>query len=61
MYLFKTVAKYSATLAEEVVNSGTLEPLVECLEEFDTGVKEAAAWALGFIAKLSPYLAHKVI
>ena len=32
-----------------------------CLDEFDTGVKEAAAWALGFIAKHSPELAHKVI
>ena len=61
MYVFKTVAKHSTTLAEEVVKSGTLEPLVGCLEEFDTGVKEATAWALGFIAKLSPYLAHKVI
>ena len=37
------------------------EPLVECLDEFDTGVKEAASWALGFIAKHSPELAHKVI
>ena len=60
-YVFKSVAKHSALLAEEVVKSGALEPLVECLDEFDTGVKEAASWALGFIAKHSPELAHKVI
>jgi hypothetical protein len=44
-YVFKSVAKHSGKLAEEVVKNGALEPLVACLEEFDTGVKEAAAWA----------------
>ena len=61
MYVFKTVAKHSATLAKEVVKSGALETLVGCLEEFDTGVKEEATWAFGIYCKLSPYLAHKVI
>lgn len=31
--------------------SGALEALAVCLEEFDPGVKEAAAWALGYIAR----------
>jgi hypothetical protein len=30
-----------------VVDSGALDSLVQCLEEFDPGVKESAAWALG--------------
>lgn len=33
------------------MNSGALEALVQCLEEFDPSVKEAAAWALSYIAK----------
>jgi hypothetical protein len=32
------------------VDSGALEALVICLEEFDPGVKEAAAYALAYIA-----------
>ena len=28
-----------------------MDALVICLEEFDPGVKEAAAWALGYIAR----------
>ena len=34
-----------------MVDSGALDALVICLEEFDPGVKESAAWALGYIAR----------
>ena len=34
-----------------MVDCGALDALVICLEEFDPGVKEAAAWALGYVAK----------
>ena len=34
-----------------MVDCGALDALVICLEEFDPGVKEAAAWALGYIAR----------
>ena len=33
------------------MDCGALDALVICLEEFDPGVKEAAAWALGYIAR----------
>ena len=33
------------------MDCGALDALVICLEEFDPGVKEAAAWALGYVAK----------
>ena len=33
------------------LSSGALDALAVCLEEFDPGVKEAAAWALGYIAR----------
>ena len=33
------------------MDCGALDSLVICLEEFDPGVKEAAAWALGYIAR----------
>lgn len=36
---------------QAVVDCGALDALVICLEEFDPGVKEAAAWALGYIAR----------
>ena len=39
------------TLLQAVVDCGALDALVTCLEEFDPGVKEAAAWALGYIAR----------
>jgi len=34
---------------------------VGCLEEFDPGVKEAAAWALGYIARHNGELAQTVV
>ena len=49
--MLRCVAKHSSTLAMAVVNSGALEALVQCLEEFDPSVKEAAASALRYIAK----------
>lgn len=48
--MLRAVAKHSPELAQSVVDSGALEALVMCLEEFDPSVKEAAAWALGYIA-----------
>ena len=45
------MAKHSPELAQSVVDSGALDALVICLEEFDPGVKESAAWALGYIAR----------
>lgn len=49
--MLRSVAKHSARLAQAVVDSQAVESLVLCLEEFDPGVKEAAAWALGNIVK----------
>lgn len=31
------------------------------LEDFDTGVKEAAAWAVGYLARHNKTLAHTVV
>jgi predicted ribosome-associated RNA-binding protein Tma20 len=50
-FVLRAVAKHSPQLAQSVVDSGALDALVICLEEFDPGVKEAAAWALGYIAR----------
>lgn len=52
--MLRAVAKHSTQLAKAVVDSGALEALVVCLEEFDPTVKEAAAWALSYIAKHTP-------
>lgn len=48
------MAKHSPDLAQAVVDSNALETLVPCLEEFDPTVKEAAAWAIGYIAQHTP-------
>ena len=50
-FVLRAVAKHSSELAQSVVDCGALDALVICLEEFDPGVKEAAAWALGYIAR----------
>jgi len=50
-FVLRAVAKHSPDLAQAVVDCGALDALVICLEEFDPGVKEAAAWALGYIAR----------
>jgi 3-methyladenine DNA glycosylase AlkD len=57
----RAVAKHNHRLAEAVVNSGAIDALVECLQQFDYGVKEAAAWALGNIAKHNGELAQSVV
>ena len=57
----RAVAKHSPELAQAVVDSGALESLVVCLEEFDPSVKEAAAWALGYIAGHTGELAQAVV
>jgi len=49
--VLRAVAKHSPQLAQSVVDCGALDALVICLEEFDPGVKESAAWALGYIAR----------
>ena len=36
---------------QAVVDCNALETLVPCLEEFDPTVKEAASWAIGYIAQ----------
>jgi len=50
-FVLRAVAKHSSELAQSVVDSGALNALVGCLEEFDPGVKEAASWAVGYIAR----------
>lgn len=51
VFVFRAVGKHSPQLAQAVVDCGALDILVMCLEDFDPGVKEAAAWALGYIAR----------
>jgi len=57
-FVLRAVAKHSPELAQAVVACGGVDALVFCLEEFDPGVKEAAAWALGCIARHSACKAH---
>ena len=58
--VLKAVARHTMDLAQAVVDSGALENLVLCLEEFDPIVKETAVSALGQIARHSGKLAQAV-
>ena len=60
-FVLRSVAKHSPELAQAVVDSGALEALVLCLEEFDPSVKESAAWALGYIASHTAELAQACV
>lgn len=59
--MLRAVAKHSPQLAKSVVDSGAVEALVTCLEEFDPGVKEQAAWAIGYIARHNEALSQAVV
>jgi hypothetical protein len=50
-FVLRSLAKHSPVLSRAIINSGALESLAVCVEEFDTGVKESAIWALAYIAK----------
>jgi hypothetical protein len=41
-FCLRAVAKHSPELAQAVIDSGSLDALVTCLEEFDPGVKVRA-------------------
>ena len=45
------------------MDCGALDALVICLEKFDPGVKESAAWALGYIARhnAGKYHVHSLV
>ena len=60
-FVLRAVAKHSVELARTVIESGGLNALVLCLEEFDPNVKESAAWAIGYVARHSPELAQSVV
>lgn len=38
-----------------------LDAMIICLEDFDSGVKEAAAWGLGYIARHNKSLAQATV
>ena len=57
----RAIAKHSPALAQAVVDAGSIQPLILCLEEFDPAVKEVAAGALSNIARHTMELAQIVV
>lgn len=55
-YCLRAVAKHSPELAQAVVDSGALDSLVTCLEEFDPGVKVGARAPSGDRVRARPTL-----
>jgi Armadillo/beta-catenin-like repeat len=50
-YVIRNIAMHNKHLAQEVVRAGGLNALGQILTEFDPSVKEAACWAISYIAK----------
>lgn len=61
LFVLRAIAKHSPELASIVVYNDGLQTIVRCLEDFDPGVKEAAAWALGYIARHNKNLAQAAV
>lgn len=61
LFLLRATAKHSEEMATAVVRNGGLETVVTCLEDFDPGVKEAAAWATGYVTRHSKVLAQAAV
>ena len=59
-FCVRAVSRHSADLALAAVESGAVDPLVSCLEDFDSAVRQGAASALGCIGSHSSELADKV-
>ena len=57
----RAITRHSPTLAQTVVASGAIRPLISCLEDLDWSVREAAAWTLGYMASHEPDLAQQVV
>lgn len=61
LFVLRAIAKHSPELALIVIDHDGLETIIECLEDFDPEVKEAAAWALGYIARHNKSLAQTAV
>lgn len=59
-FVLRSLAKHSSSLSKAIINSGVLDSLAICVEEFDPGVKESAIWALAYISKHNEGLAKTV-
>lgn len=61
LFVLRAIAKHSSELALIIVNNDGLQTIIECLEDFHPEVKEAAAWALGYIARHNENLARLAV
>jgi hypothetical protein len=50
-FVIRNIASHGKALAQEVVKANGLQALANILSEFDPSVKEAACWAISYIAK----------
>lgn len=57
------MVKHSPELAKHVVIDDHIgmEAMIVCLEDFDPGVREAAAWAIGYVSKHNSELAQAIV
>lgn len=61
LFVIRAIAKHSAELASIIIQNNGLDIILLCLEDFDSGVKEAAVWALGYIARHNKNLAQSIV
>lgn len=56
-FVISSVSRHSLDLAKKITEYNCVSFLINCLYEYDSSVKEAAVWALGYIAQHSEELA----
>lgn len=63
MFVLRAICRHGTDTNDIVVSpeSGTLQALMLCLCDLDSQVKEAAAWAAGYIARSNQNLARAVV
>lgn len=60
-FVISSIARHSRELAKKVAEAQAIKFLVNCLYEYESSVKEAAVWALGYIAYHTEDLAKMIV
>nr|CAH7723586.1 unnamed protein product [Callosobruchus chinensis] len=61
LFALRSICKHSDRNTLAVINAGGLQAMINCLEDFEVTVKEAAAWGIGYIARHNRALAKACV
>ncbi|KAJ8917374.1 hypothetical protein NQ315_002398 [Exocentrus adspersus] len=61
LFVLRSICKHNVDCANAVIAAGGLQTFIVCLEDFEAGIKEAAAWGVGYIARQDIQLAQACV